>query len=258
MAWEPILWLIFLVINIALISLVIYQIVCLTDLEADYMNPYESSSRINSVYMANLELYKYATSLHTSAAMQPAALVFVKIEMLLSHLINKVQEVLLFWESLVTYISKIFTISEHSPAFLLLNFFLPVTGENEIYFNAGMRSFDVTGWCSDYFFWYEWVERSRTLMRSTTTTTAYPVYSHKVRSGEEWVSFILKEASSDKENRIWRRKFVEQDAEHFCNRKHKRFWRFLSIVSLSRGRGSVLIVPELAVNASWKDIAFKI
>ncbi|KAM3355810.1 protein cornichon 1 [Capsicum galapagoense] len=57
MAWEPILWLIFLVINIALISLVIYQIVCLTDLEADYMNPYESSSRINSVVLKEYILH---------------------------------------------------------------------------------------------------------------------------------------------------------------------------------------------------------
>ncbi|XP_019243027.1 PREDICTED: protein cornichon homolog 1 isoform X1 [Nicotiana attenuata] len=57
MAWEPILWLIFLVINISLISLIIYQIVCLTDLEADYMNPYESSSRINSVVLKEYILH---------------------------------------------------------------------------------------------------------------------------------------------------------------------------------------------------------
>lgn len=57
MSWEPILWLIFLAINIALISLLIYQIVCLTDLEADYMNPYESSSRINSVVLKEYILH---------------------------------------------------------------------------------------------------------------------------------------------------------------------------------------------------------
>ncbi|XP_049363633.1 protein cornichon homolog 1 isoform X1 [Solanum verrucosum] len=57
MSWEPILWLIFLAINISLISLLIYQIVCLTDLEADYMNPYESSSRINSVVLKEYILH---------------------------------------------------------------------------------------------------------------------------------------------------------------------------------------------------------
>nr|GMD42956.1 protein cornichon homolog 1 isoform X1 [Ipomoea batatas] len=51
MAWEPILWLIFFLLNIALIALILYQIVCLSDLEADYMNPYESSSRINNVIL---------------------------------------------------------------------------------------------------------------------------------------------------------------------------------------------------------------
>lgn len=49
MAWDLILWLIALVSNITLLALLIYQIICLSDLEADYINPYESSSNINSV-----------------------------------------------------------------------------------------------------------------------------------------------------------------------------------------------------------------
>ncbi|XP_019187316.1 PREDICTED: protein cornichon homolog 1 isoform X2 [Ipomoea nil] len=56
MAWEPILWLIFFLLNIALIALILYQIVCLSDLEADYMNPYESSSRINNVILKEFVL----------------------------------------------------------------------------------------------------------------------------------------------------------------------------------------------------------
>ncbi|CAH9134984.1 unnamed protein product [Cuscuta epithymum] len=51
MAWEPIRWLIFFVMNISLLCINLYQMVCLTDLEADYMNPYESASRINSVVL---------------------------------------------------------------------------------------------------------------------------------------------------------------------------------------------------------------
>ncbi|KAF1001743.1 protein cornichon homolog 2-like isoform X1 [Apium graveolens] len=54
MAWDPIFWLIFFVINIILIALNIYQIVCLSDLEADYLNPYDSSSRINSVVVPEM------------------------------------------------------------------------------------------------------------------------------------------------------------------------------------------------------------
>ncbi|KAL9240134.1 hypothetical protein vseg_014389 [Gypsophila vaccaria] len=48
MYWDLILWITALVFNIALLALLLYQIICLSDLEADYMNPYESSSKINS------------------------------------------------------------------------------------------------------------------------------------------------------------------------------------------------------------------
>nr|XP_043621787.1 protein cornichon homolog 1 [Erigeron canadensis] len=54
MAWEVILWVIFFTINIALIASNLYQIVCLTDLEADYLNPFESSARINTVIIPEM------------------------------------------------------------------------------------------------------------------------------------------------------------------------------------------------------------
>ncbi|KAL8172147.1 hypothetical protein V2J09_023951 [Rumex salicifolius] len=56
MAWDLILWLIALISNIALIALLIYQIICLSDLEADYMNPYETSSNTNSVVLIEFML----------------------------------------------------------------------------------------------------------------------------------------------------------------------------------------------------------
>ncbi|GMI96205.1 hypothetical protein like AT1G12390 [Hibiscus trionum] len=42
-------WLISFFILIALIVLLVYQLMCLADLEFDYINPYDSSSRINNV-----------------------------------------------------------------------------------------------------------------------------------------------------------------------------------------------------------------
>ncbi|KAD5317535.1 hypothetical protein E3N88_17481 [Mikania micrantha] len=54
MAWEVILWVIFFIMNVALIASNLYQIVCLTDLEADYMNPYDSSARINAVVIPEM------------------------------------------------------------------------------------------------------------------------------------------------------------------------------------------------------------
>lgn len=57
MAWEAILWAIFFFMNIGLVAFNLYQIVCLSDLEADYMNPYESSSRINAVVVPEFILH---------------------------------------------------------------------------------------------------------------------------------------------------------------------------------------------------------
>ncbi|CAL0311678.1 unnamed protein product [Lupinus luteus] len=44
-------WLISFFLLIALLILVTYQLMCLADLEFDYINPYESSSRINKVVL---------------------------------------------------------------------------------------------------------------------------------------------------------------------------------------------------------------
>ncbi|KAL3534229.1 hypothetical protein ACH5RR_002690 [Cinchona calisaya] len=54
---EPFLWLIFFLMNMGLIAFNLFQIVSLSDLEADYLNPYESSSRINSVVIPEYLLH---------------------------------------------------------------------------------------------------------------------------------------------------------------------------------------------------------
>lgn len=47
MAWEVLLWLLSFLIVIALLGFVVYQLICLSDLEFDYINPYDSTARIN-------------------------------------------------------------------------------------------------------------------------------------------------------------------------------------------------------------------
>ncbi|KAG6603241.1 protein cornichon homolog 1-like isoform X1 [Cucurbita moschata] len=49
MAWNLIFWFISFCINVALLVLNFYQLLVLTDLEADYLNIYDSSSRINKL-----------------------------------------------------------------------------------------------------------------------------------------------------------------------------------------------------------------
>ncbi|CAO2822174.1 unnamed protein product [Amaranthus hypochondriacus] len=56
MQWDLILWLIALISNIGLLVILIYQIICLSDLEADYLNPYESSTNINSMVLPEFGL----------------------------------------------------------------------------------------------------------------------------------------------------------------------------------------------------------
>ncbi|XAR68557.1 hypothetical protein NMG60_11003726 [Bertholletia excelsa] len=57
MDWGAIWWVVFFLMNMCLIAFNLYQIVCLTDLEADYLNPYESSSKINTVVVPEFVLH---------------------------------------------------------------------------------------------------------------------------------------------------------------------------------------------------------
>ncbi|XP_059657419.1 protein cornichon homolog 1-like [Cornus florida] len=42
-------WVLFFFVVVALLALVVYQLMCLADLEFDYINPYDSASRINKL-----------------------------------------------------------------------------------------------------------------------------------------------------------------------------------------------------------------
>ncbi|GAB2233238.1 hypothetical protein Droror1_Dr00002457 [Drosera rotundifolia] len=45
-------WLIIFVSHFLLLAVLVYQIICLSDLEADYMNPYESAEKINAIIVS--------------------------------------------------------------------------------------------------------------------------------------------------------------------------------------------------------------
>ncbi|OEL23559.1 Protein cornichon-like protein 4 [Dichanthelium oligosanthes] len=56
-------WLTAFFLVVALIVLVIYQLMCLADLEFDYINPFDSSSRINKVVMPEFVLQALLSAL---------------------------------------------------------------------------------------------------------------------------------------------------------------------------------------------------
>uniref|UniRef100_M1B194 Uncharacterized protein n=1 Tax=Solanum tuberosum TaxID=4113 RepID=M1B194_SOLTU len=78
------------------------------------------------------------------------------------------------------------------------------------------------------------------------------------RKTMEWIVFALREASRDNGTHTRRWKMNEQFADFFCSRKHNRFGRFISIVTVQGGNKSVIILPEYALNTGWGDIALKI
>ncbi|XP_076932493.1 protein cornichon homolog 4-like [Bidens hawaiensis] len=49
--WDTLSWLLFFFILIAILVIVVYQLICLADLEFDYLNPYDSASRINNMIL---------------------------------------------------------------------------------------------------------------------------------------------------------------------------------------------------------------
>ncbi|CAI0379151.1 unnamed protein product [Linum tenue] len=52
-------WLISFFLLIALLVIIVFQLMCLADLELDYINPYDSSSRINKAIMPDYTRQKH-------------------------------------------------------------------------------------------------------------------------------------------------------------------------------------------------------
>lgn len=74
----------------------------------------------------------------------------------------------------------------------------------------------------------------------------------------EWICNILKEASKNQRNMVRGWKTKKHLTEYFCSRKDNNHGRKMSILSLLGDERLVIIIPELALNAGWSDIAFKI
>jgi len=57
MAFELFLWLLSFFAVVSLLGVLVYQLMCLSDLEFDYINPFDSSSRINSFIVPEFAIH---------------------------------------------------------------------------------------------------------------------------------------------------------------------------------------------------------
>ena len=106
-------------------------------------------------------------------------------------------------------------------------------GDNRIYFTAGLKSYDITRLESRAETWFEWVERSRNLMRRST-------FSWKTM---ELLCFVLQEASKDAGTFVRKWQLKEQYSSFYSSRKYNKFGRLFSIVTFQGDNRAVTIIP---------------
>lgn len=121
-------------------------------------------------------------------------------------------------------------------------------GDNVIFFHAGFKSYDISKFRSSAETWFEWTERSRHLMRKATVNI-------KVM---KWIVQVFITASKEHKQTDRRRKLKDHFAEFFCALKYNEHGRYISVIAIQGGSRSVIITPEVTLNAGWGDIAQKI
>ncbi|ONM33586.1 Protein cornichon homolog 1 [Zea mays] len=95
MSVELILWLFSFASVVLLVGLTVYQLLCLVDLEYDYINPFDSSSRVNAVVMKEYSLQgalcaSFLLTLHwlPFLLMAPVTYYHVKLYLARKHLVD--------------------------------------------------------------------------------------------------------------------------------------------------------------------------
>ncbi|WMV48686.1 hypothetical protein MTR67_042071 [Solanum verrucosum] len=120
--------------------------------------------------------------------------------------------------------------------------------ENNIYYNAGFKSYEIVRCKYDTESWFEWTERSRKLVRRVKV-------SIKVL---RWLVATFIEASKLQGNVVKRWKMKDHYSEFFCTLKYNNSGRYISFVATQGQSKSVIITPESKHMEGWGNIAYKI
>lgn len=120
--------------------------------------------------------------------------------------------------------------------------------EDRIHHHAGFKSYDILRSSSKSETWFEWTEHNRNLMRKVTL-------SPKVM---KWLVQVFIAASREQRMSLRRRKTRDHFAEFFCNLKCNEQGRYISFIAIQVDNRSVIITPEITLNAGWTTIAQKI
>ncbi|KAM3252930.1 hypothetical protein P3L10_007000 [Capsicum annuum] len=105
--------------------------------------------------------------------------------------------------------------------------------EESIYYNAGFKSYDITRIKLEAEIWYEWVERSRFLMRKIKI-------SHKVL---KWIAFVFIEATKEQRKIVKRWSMKDHFSKFFCTIKYNENGRYISFTTIQGEHKADIITP---------------
>lgn len=120
--------------------------------------------------------------------------------------------------------------------------------DNKILYNAGFKSYEITKCRTGTEHWYEWVERSRNLMRRVKI-------SLKVL---RWLVSVFIEAAKQQGNITKRWNMKDHFSDFFCTLKYNENGRYISFIAIQGQSKSVIIKPESIFKGGWGTLPTKL
>lgn len=125
---------------------------------------------------------------------------------------------------------------------------IPSEGEDSIHYNVGFKSYEISRCRNEVDRWFEWIERSRNLMRRVSV-------SIKVL---RWLVTAFIDASKEQGKTVKRWRMKDHFSDYFCTLKYNESGRYISFIAIQGQNKSVIITPESTYKGVWGNIADKI